>query len=350
MSSWSSKSSSSSLSSREFFYCHWENHELYRYVLQSGWIMRRYLLPLLAIAGAIFGLLMVFKTQKTVPVPPILFPPAKSPYEYSIAGAGIIEASSQNISIGSPFNEVIKKIYVEEGDKVQANDPLFELDLRNFEAELAAAKAQLAVAEIDLENQKKQYSFYQRLKDTRAVTEQSMQLTYYSMLQAEENVKVAKANVDVIATNIERSIIRAPIDGEILQVNIHVGEIAPVIPFISSQSTWLTAANGTLILMGAVNPLQVRVDIDENEAWRFKAGSVATAFVRGNSRINFPLQFVKIEPYIIPKSSFTGETIERVDTRVLQVLYQFERGDLPVYAGQILDIFIESQPLHPVKS
>jgi hypothetical protein len=94
----------------------------------------------------------------------------------------------------------------------------------------------------------------------------------------------------------------------------------------------------------------VRIDIDESDAWRFKAGSSATAFVRGNSLINFPLSFVKIEPYIIPKSSFTGETIERVDTRVLQVLYQFDRGDLPVYTGQILDIFIESQPIQPVKS
>jgi HlyD family secretion protein len=87
--------------------------------------------------------------------------------------------------------------------------------------------------------------------------------------------------------------------------------------------------------------------------WRYKEGSAATAFVRGNSTINFPLKFRRIEPYIIPKSSFTGETIERIDTRVLQVLYDFEKGDLPVFAGQILDVFIESEPIenfvrHPI--
>ena len=33
-----------------------------------------------------------------------------------------------------------------------------------------------------------------------------------------------------------------------------------------------------------------------------------------------------------------------VDTRVLQVLYRFEKGDLPVYAGQVLDVFVEAKP------
>lgn len=306
---------------------------------------RKYLLPILAAIGAILGLIVVFWSQKQVPTPPILFPAAQSPYPHSIAAAGIIEASSQNISIGTPFNEIIKKIYVVEGDFVKAGDKLFELDLRIFEAQLATAQETVKLAEIDLEDKKKQFSFYQRLKDTRAVSEQAYQQTYYAYLEAEESLKVAQASLHEVETNIERSIIRAPVDGEILQVNIHVGEIAPVIPFISAQSTWLTAANGTLILMGTVVPLQIRADIDEDDAWRFEKGSNATAFVRGNRNISFPLKFLRTEPYIIPKTSFTGETVERVDTRVLQVLYQFEKRDLPVYPGQILDIFIESKPI-----
>jgi HlyD family secretion protein len=89
----------------------------------------------------------------------------------------------------------------------------------------------------------------------------------------------------------------------------------------------------------------VKVDIDEDDAWRYEPGSKAVAFVRGNRNIHFPMTFVRTEPYIIPKSSFTGQTIERVDTRVLQVLYQFEKGDLPIYPGQIVDVFIDSKPI-----
>lgn len=305
----------------------------------------KYGLPILAICGALFGLVIVFVSQKTVPTPPILFPPAVSPYKNSIAGTGIIEASSQNVSIGTPFNQVITKIYVVEGDFVRKGDLLFELDLRPFQAQLAEAVAALKLAEVQLEDKKTQFSFYERLKDTKAVSEQIYQQARYAYLEAQENVKVASSEVARAQANIDLSIIRAPIDGEILQVNIHVGEIAPVVPFINAQSTWLTAANGTLILMGQVTPLQVRINIDEADAWRFRSGSPATAFVRGNRNIQFPMTYFRTEPYIVPKASFTGQTIERVDTRVLQVLYQFDKKDMPIYAGQLVDVFIESRPI-----
>ncbi|MDR4472557.1 MAG: hypothetical protein MRJ92_07865 [Nitrospira sp.] len=57
-----------------------------------------------------------------------------------------------------------------------------------------------------------------------------------------------------------------------------------------------------------------------------------------------PLTFVRIEPYIVPKKSLTGENTERVDTRVLQVIYRFERSAFPVYTGQQVDVFIDREP------
>jgi HlyD family secretion protein len=311
-------------------------------------MIQKYLLPFLAILGALFGLFIVFWTQKELPTQPILFPPPTSPYAFSIAGAGIIEASSRNRAVGTPFDEIVAKVYVIEGDFVKAGDPLFQLDLRNFEAQVRIAKANLNSAIVTFKDKEKQYSFYQRLTNKTAVSEQIYSQTNFAYLEAKEAVNVARANLEAAKVNVERSIIKAPVDGEILQVNIHVGELAPVNPFFSNQSTSQAVAQGSLILMGTVQPLEVRIDIDEDDCWRYKSNAAATAFVRGNSHINFPLKFVRIEPYIIPKSSFTGETTERVDTRVLQVLYSFYREDLPVYAGQVLDIYIESEPIHPV--
>ncbi len=77
-------------------------------------------------------------------------------------------------------------------------------------------------------------------------------------------------------------------------------------------------------------------------ASRGEAPAVAT--VRGNRDLKTDLQFVRIEPYVVPKRSLTGESTERVDTRVLQVLYSFDRDALPVYVGQQMDVFIEAQP------
>ena len=90
--------------------------------------------------------------------------------------------------------------------------------------------------------------------------------------------------------------------------------------------------------------MHVRIDVDEEDAWRVFPGACAMAYVRGNSDIRFPLRFVRIDPYVIPKRTLTGENLERVDTRVLQLIYSFEQGDLPVYLGQLLDIYIEAKP------
>jgi hypothetical protein len=89
--------------------------------------------------------------------------------------------------------------------------------------------------------------------------------------------------------------------------------------------------------------LHVRVDIDENDAWRLVPGAPARAFVRGNSRLSTELSFVRVEPYVVPKRSLTGDSTERVDTRVLQAVYSFDPKSLPVYVGQQMDVFIEAR-------
>jgi len=69
----------------------------------------------------------------------------------------------------------------------------------------------------------------------------------------------------------------------------------------------------------------------------------AVAALRGDASIRSPLRFVRIEPLVIPKRSLTGDSSERVDTRVLQVLYEIERKDPRFFVGQQMDVFIEGQ-------
>jgi len=81
---------------------------------------------------------------------------------------------------------------------------------------------------------------------------------------------------------------------------------------------------------------------DETDVWRVQAGDPAIARVRGNSQIAYPLDFVRFEPSVIPKKSLTGDSTERVDTRVLEVIYAL-RADARVYDGQQLDVFITNR-------
>ncbi|MFO0982014.1 MAG: hypothetical protein U1E76_09775 [Planctomycetota bacterium] len=98
------------------------------------------------------------------------------------------------------------------------------------------------------------------------------------------------------------------------------------------------------MLLGSLERMHVRIDVDENDAWRVQPGAAAVACVRGNRQLKAELEFVRIEPYVIPKRSLTGDSTERVDTRVLQVLYWFARDQLPVYVGQQMDVFIDAKP------
>ncbi|NDC39192.1 MAG: hypothetical protein EBZ48_14290 [Proteobacteria bacterium] len=97
------------------------------------------------------------------------------------------------------------------------------------------------------------------------------------------------------------------------------------------------------MVIGDLSAMHVRVDIDENDAWRISAGAPATASLRGNPEVSVPLEFVRFEPFVIPKRSLTGESSERVDTRVLQVIYRMKERNPTFFVGQLMDVFIEAK-------
>jgi multidrug resistance efflux pump len=155
------------------------------------------------------------------------------------------------------------------------------------------------------------------------------------LTQAKADVVSAKASIHSTEIELERRIIRAPVDGTVMQCKIHLGEYAPAGP-----------VSPALMMIGGTDTLNVRVDIDENDAWRMEHDKSAVAYVKGNRDISTPLKFVRVEPYVIPKESLTGDSSERVDTRVLQVLFSFDPKSMKnIYVGQQMDVFIEAPPI-----
>ena len=67
--------------------------------------------------------------------------------------------------------------------------------------------------------------------------------------------------------------------------------------------------------------------------------------MRGNKDLATDLQYVRLEPLLVGKTSLTGGATERVDTRVLQVIYAFDQSTLRAYPGMLLDVFIETPAL-----
>jgi multidrug efflux pump subunit AcrA (membrane-fusion protein) len=144
------------------------------------------------------------------------------------------------------------------------------------------------------------------------------------------------AQVKELDVQLAQAVIKAPKDGTILQINIRVGETVQLMQMSGKSSD-------PAILMGNVNALQVRVDIDEVLAPKVQAGMHAKAFIKGNSKLSFPLNFERIEPFMVPKVSLTGGTAERNDVRVLQVIYSFTPpADFSVYPGQQVDVYLDA--------
>jgi HlyD family secretion protein len=113
-------------------------------------------------------------------------------------------------------------------------------------------------------------------------------------------------------------------------VNVRPGESVGAVP------------GQPIVVLGTVGPLHLRVDVDETDIPRLKPGAAGTASPRGDSNQRYPLRFVRIEPYVKPKRSLTGDGIERVDTRVLQVIYAIAAADPPLHVGQQLDVFLDA--------
>jgi multidrug resistance efflux pump len=347
-------------------------------------MFRKYLLPVLAAGLFLFAVFHVVRGQQVLPKaqPPV--EPAHNPFGNVVAGAGLTEAETENIAVGSPFPGVVLEVYVpveKVGQWVKKDDLLFRVDDRQLqaqlkvnEANLAAAKAQLAkleaqpraeelppseakvhTAEANLALAEDQFRRAERMYPGSAMSQEEYRQRKFGMdaaraqfLQAKKDYELLKAGawepdkaiaraqvaqaealVRQTRTDLERSLVRAPVDGQVLQVNVLPGQYVGAPP---SQA---------LVVLGNLRKLHVRVDVDEHDIPRFQPGAPARAALRGDPRQEFPLTFVRVEPYVIPKKSLTGDNTERVDTRVLQVIYAVEASDRPIYVGQQLDVFID---------
>ena len=344
--------------------------------------IRFLLIPLLAASGVGLAVLTVVRQVPSSPLPPMSQEPAKSPFGKRIAGVGLVEPSSDVISVGSPLAGIVDRVAVVEGQQVGAGDVLFVLDSRQTAADLAEAKARLSVEErrlaalrslphattvamreatlaaanARLTDAQGRLARLQEVGPDLAASRNEQPRLEFDVASAQAEVRRAEAElddvkrgtwpedlavqeaqvaaahsaVDALQVRLERETIRAPREGTVLAVEVDSGE------YVSPGSKM------EFVALGEVTRLNVRVQIDELDAWRFSPQAKAVAAPRGGAPDRYPLRYTRTVPYVVPKKSITGEAAERIDVRVLQVLYEI---DIPagarLYPGELLDVFIE---------
>ena len=347
----------------------------------------RHGLPLLAAGALAFATYSVLSAHQPRPKSEPAFAPPASPFKARVAGVGLVEPASEMIAVATELGGVVTRVHVAAGEAVEAGAPLFAIDDRGYRAALADAEASFALAEAAIATIERQVEAQRALilqaraqlasaeaESARAESDrarfaalaakdwasrQKLEATGADARKAEAAVGAARAGVvasertlDVLAAqgreadarraaaaakrerarvDLDKTVVKAPIAGTVLKVNIRLGEHAS--PGVLAEP---------LLTMGTTAALHVRVEVDETDAWRVRDKAKAVAQLRGNAAIRAEMAFVRFEPVVVPKRNLAGGAQERVDTRVLQILYRFDPARFPARIGQQVDVFIEA--------
>ncbi|MBL8760197.1 MAG: HlyD family efflux transporter periplasmic adaptor subunit [Phycisphaerae bacterium] len=349
--------------------------------------MIRWISILFAVVGLTVAVLAVRHSRENPPDLPLARPASVNPFERGVAALGLVEPASRTIDIVAPEPGLVVEVGVDVGDHVKQGQALFKLDSRVIESQLTRARAAVPVAEAaiarwhalprkedlppleaavasarsilaDREELLKmnEAAAVGKASNARELSAQrfAAQLARSELSKAEAELAKAtaggwepdravaqaelakvKAEVAALELLLDRLSVRAPRDAVVLRRSIEPGEFAPADPKQPS------------LILGDLDHLRVRAQVDEEDLALVSAAAKAIARTRGAQPQTFNLRFVRIEPYARPKSDLFGTTVERVDTRVVDVLYDLEPdagapAPTTIVPGQALDVFIEA--------
>jgi len=325
----------------------------------------RTILPVLAGLALIAAIAIVLRTQpdrqSTTPAntPPTV--PSAQLRTGAVSGAGVVEPSSELIEVGAHRPGVVARVAVQAGNRVSKGDLLFEIDARDARARavearaaVEQARAQLRTAEVELAEAGRLLALYDSVEDPRAVAQAEVidrrgnrDRAAAQLGLARAQLEQARAQLESAETEVVLHQVRAPRAGEVLQVRTRPGEYATAGPAPGNSSE-------PLMTLGETQPLHVRIDVDESEIERVDLGAPAIVSPRGNARRRTQAVHVRTEPLVVPKRSLTNQATERVDVRVLQLVYALPPEARDFYVGQQVDAFIpakaRSRPALPARS
>ena len=318
--------------------------------------LTRQVLPVIAVIGLLIAVWYIFTGLPDRELSEPDREPPRAPEALAnaarVAGSGVVEPSSELVQIGSALSGLVTGLYVQPGDRVSEGQTLFTVDdrqaragLREAEAAIGEARAAIAEAQSAQATAGRQLALYRNVSDPAAVSRSEVIRAEGEAAAAAERLQLARARLSAAQaraasarTEIGRLTITAPIAGEILAVNIRKGEYV---------STMGGGGSQPFIEMGQTQPMHVRIDIDEEQAPRLALGQPATVSPRGAAERQVQAAFVRAEPLVVPKRSLTNSAAERVDVRVLQVIYELPAsatGDGGLFrVGQQVDAYIPAK-------
>ena len=358
--------------------------------------MKKNIVFVLAVLGILAGLLAAFIFGIERKAQPPVFAPVSSPYATAIYANGIIEsdqAGGSNVNIYPEVSGPVIKVLVQEGQKVSAGTALFSIDdtvqkasteqlrlqaeaaqalLQELQAEprketLAIAKSQVSVAASNLKVASDQYDKRRASYDIdpKSISKDVLDTAYNAELQALTALDVAHKQYDLTRAGawsydiinqrkqyealqqsynaahalLLKYTVKAQVDGVVLAVNTAAGS------YLSPQGAYDAYTQGldpAVVMSAPQDTMAVRCYVDEILVSRLPTSAHIRAqmSIRGTD-VKVPLEFVRVQPYVSPKIELSNQRQEKVDLRVLPVIFRFKmKTPTMAYPGQLVDVFI----------
>jgi HlyD family secretion protein len=361
--------------------------------------VRHLILGGLVLGGLVAAGASAWISAEPVTVPPPAFNPASNPFPEGIYSTGIIESDQPegtNTAVYPEVSGVVVQVMVREGQGISAGTPLLRLDdsvprataaqqeaqaqaalavLKELKAEprpevLNVSRAQVDVAAANLRTTTAQLTkvLAEYQADSRSVSVDAVDNARNTDSVAQANLELARRQYDLTqagawvwdvqnqqrqyealskawaasAALLDKYTLRAPRSGVVLSVNTAIGS------YVSPAGTWdsYTQSLSPIMVIGRSHrELQVRCYVDEILVPRLPPTNrmAARMFIRGTN-ISVPLEFVRIQPLVSPKINLSNERQERVDVRVLPLIFRFHSPpDTTLYPGQLVDVYVGSR-------
>ncbi len=361
--------------------------------------MKNKVLFALSFIGILGGCWAAYFSTITHAAQPPVFNPASSPYVSGIYAEGIVESvqsSGQNINIYPEVAGTVKDIFVREGQSVTKGTPLLQIDpsiqaataeqqksqaeaahslLEELKAEprketldvsiaqVKAAQASLKTARDSLDKQQAAHAI-----NPGSISKDALDSAINAEAVAQTNLAVAKTQYELTKAGawvydihnqekqyialqkayaassalLGKYLLRASQDGTVLSINSVVGA------YVSPQGAYdaYTQGDDPVIVVGESEPhLNVRCYVDEILISRLPSPAKIKAqmTIRGTDT-HIPLTFDRIQPLVSPKIELSNQRQERVDVRVLPVIFRLEKPrNVNLYPGELVDIYIGQQ-------
>lgn len=158
----------------------------------------------------------------------------------------------QEVPVRSKVSGTVMEKYITGGQQVTEGQPLYRLDTRNYNSQLANAQAQAAQASANYENAATDLARYDQLIAAGAISQKVYDNQKAAVDAYKGAVDAAEAQVSIASTNLGDTIVTAPFNGKLSMDDVNIG-------------TYATAGTTSLVTISSSDPIYVQFDMSENE-------------------------------------------------------------------------------------